>query len=196
MASCFLILQLCFIYLSRHNARANDMDKACFVIDWDVKGTLNVFRLFMNSFYSTIFQVIAEDAIPMSMHIFFLVWRDSGFSLKGRISCRHEQPWWLYSLIALQQHSPYPRKFYPSENWLSSKILDFSDHTRTGISILTWAPDNDNGDLFGGYKPISANRLVDWIRRWTSLLVQSSWLLLKQVIWDLRARGMIKIWRL
>ena len=45
-----------------------------------------------------------------------LVWRDSGVSLRGRISCLPVQPCWLYSLIALQQHSPLPRRFYPSES--------------------------------------------------------------------------------
>ena len=34
-----------------------------------------------------------------------------------------EQPCWLYSSISLQQHSPLPRRFYPSENWLSSRCL-------------------------------------------------------------------------
>ena len=30
----------------------------------------------------------------------------------------------IYALIALQQHSPLPRRFYPSENWLSSRCLN------------------------------------------------------------------------
>ena len=40
--------------------------------------------------------------------------------------------------IISQEHLPLPRKLYPTENWL---ILDFSDRTRTGISIMTSAVD-------------------------------------------------------
>ena len=48
-------------------------------------------------------------------------WRDPGVSLLGRIFRFSEQPCWLYAYIALQQHSPLPRKFDPSENWLRSR---------------------------------------------------------------------------
>ena len=34
-----------------------------------------------------------------------------------------EQPCWLSTSIALQQHSPPPRRFYPTENWLISSWL-------------------------------------------------------------------------
>ena len=54
---------------------------------------------------------------------FFLVVRDPGVSLKGRISRLPEQPCWLYASTALQQHSQLPRTFCPSENWLSSRCL-------------------------------------------------------------------------
>ena len=115
---------------------------------------------------------------------FFLVWRDSGVSLRVRISrlpskhvgftprldldldlvysnlislrkrnfastqkscktktVKNQKPktktWtppqlkYIYA-VALQQHSPHLRKFYPSEDWL---MLDFSNRTSTGISI-------------------------------------------------------------
>ena len=52
----------------------------------------------------------------------FMFWRESGVSLKGRISHLPEQPCWLYSKIALQQHSPV-LIFFPSEDWLSSRCL-------------------------------------------------------------------------
>ena len=52
-----------------------------------------------------------------------LVWRDSGVYLKSRISRLPEQTGWLYTLIAPQQHSPHPRRFYQSENWLGSRCL-------------------------------------------------------------------------
>ena len=50
-------------------------------------------------------------------------WRNSGVSLKGRVSRLPEQPSWLYTLIALQQHLTIPRKYHPTENWLSSRCL-------------------------------------------------------------------------
>ena len=54
---------------------------------------------------------------------YFLVSRDSGVSLKGRISRLPEQTCWLYGLITLQRHSPLPMSFYSSEKWLSSRCL-------------------------------------------------------------------------
>ena len=44
-------------------------------------------------------------------------------SLKGQISRLRGQPNLLYTLIALQQHSPLPRRFRPTENGLSSRCL-------------------------------------------------------------------------
>ena len=52
-----------------------------------------------------------------------LFWWDSGVSLKGRISSLPGQPYWLYTLIVPQQHSPLPRKYQPTENWWSSTWL-------------------------------------------------------------------------
>ena len=46
-----------------------------------------------------------------------------GSASRGRISRLPEQPCWLYALIALQQYSPLPRKFYQSGKWLSSRCL-------------------------------------------------------------------------
>ena len=37
----------------------------------------------------------------------------------------------------LQQHLPLPRRFDPTENWLSSRCLTSVNATGTGISILT-----------------------------------------------------------
>ena len=51
--------------------------------------------------------------------VFFLVWRDFEVSLKGQISPSPQAT----MLIALQQHSPLLRKFYPSEDWLSSRCV-------------------------------------------------------------------------
>ena len=51
-----------------------------------------------------------------SEETFFLVLKDSGVSLKGQISYLPEPPYWLYVLIALQQHSPLPRKYHQTEN--------------------------------------------------------------------------------
>ena len=59
----------------------------------------------------------------LSFAYFFSVWRDSEVSVKSQMSRLHEHPCWLYTLIALRQHSPLPRRFYPSENWLSSRCL-------------------------------------------------------------------------
>ena len=39
------------------------------------------------------------------------------------ISRLPEQPCWLYTLNVLQQHLPLPSRFYPPENWLSSRCL-------------------------------------------------------------------------
>ena len=64
-----------------------------------------------------------REVQPMLQANDFLVWRDSGVSLKGRISCLPKQPYWLYSQIAVQQHSPLLRKLYPSEHWLRSRCL-------------------------------------------------------------------------
>ena len=53
----------------------------------------------------------------------FLVWWDSGVSLKGRIFRLPEKPCWLYTMIALQQHSSFPIEVYiqlKTGNWLSS----------------------------------------------------------------------------
>ena len=74
----------------------------------------------------------------MQFFSFFMQLKYSEVSLKGQISRLPGKPCWPYTFIVLQQHSPLLIKFYPSENWLSSR---FSDHSRTGISILTWAAD-------------------------------------------------------
>ena len=58
----------------------------------------------------------------------------------GRISLVPEQPRWLYALIFLQQYSPLPRRFYPSENWLSSRCL-------TSVIVLHMYP-KDFDDMF------------------------------------------------
>lgn len=52
----------------------------------------------------------------------------------GWTSSLAEQPCWIYTLIALQQNSPLPRRFYTTDNWF--KMLDLSDNTRTGNTIL------------------------------------------------------------
>ena len=59
------------------------------------------------------------------MSMYFIFWGVEGFwaSLKGRISRLPEQPCWLYALIALKQHSPLPRKYYPSRNWSNCRCL-------------------------------------------------------------------------
>ena len=41
------------------------------------------------------FQAVRKFALDYSI-LFFLVWRDPGVSLKGRISRLPEQPFWLY----------------------------------------------------------------------------------------------------
>ena len=56
-------------------------------------------------------------------HFRFFFFSDSWVSLWGRISRLPKQPCWLCTQIALQQHSPLPRMFYTSENWLSSRNL-------------------------------------------------------------------------
>ena len=43
--------------------------------------------------------------------------------LWGQIFRLPEQPCWFHALIALQLHSPLPRRYYPTENWLSSRCL-------------------------------------------------------------------------
>ena len=58
---------------------------------------------------------------PQMFNVCFWFWRDSGVSLVGQISLLPEQPGWLWSWLALQQHWLLPRRFYTSENWLSSK---------------------------------------------------------------------------
>ena len=61
---------------------------------------------------------------PGADNLFYgLVWSNSGVILQGRISCLHERPCWLHALVAIQQRSPLFRKFYPSEDWLSSRCL-------------------------------------------------------------------------
>ena len=65
-------------------------------------------------------------ASTMGVRLFFVLFFGmEGFlgRLKGRISRLPEQSCWLYALIALQQHSPLHRKYYPTENWLSSRCL-------------------------------------------------------------------------
>ena len=49
------------------------------------------------------------------------VYRDSGVSLKGRISQVPERLCWLYALIVLKRNSPLPKRYYWTENWLSSR---------------------------------------------------------------------------
>ena len=56
----------------------------------------------------------------VSLFFFFLF---CGQPHGTKISQYPKQPCWLYALIALQQYSPLPRCFYPSENWLSSRCL-------------------------------------------------------------------------
>ena len=56
----------------------------------------------------------------------------------GRISRLPEHRYRHCALIALQQHSPLPKKFYSIE-LVELKIIDVSDCTKTGISILTLA---------------------------------------------------------
>ena len=77
-------------------------------------------------------------------------------------ACLPEQPCWLYALIALvQQHSPLPRWFYPTENWLISRCLTFSDRTRTGSSILTSAADPLLfGFVLGIYNQSSKKKII------------------------------------
>ena len=40
-------------------------------------------------------------------------------------------------VIAPQQHSPLPQKVLSNKRSVESKMLDFSDCTRTGVSIWT-----------------------------------------------------------
>ena len=77
-----------------------------------------------------------------NIHVFFLVWRDSGVSLNGQISRLPEQPCWLCVLITLHTATlTPPQKVLTIGKLVELKTLDFSDHTRTGISILISAAD-------------------------------------------------------
>ena len=69
------------------------------------------------------------------------------FPFFERFRIWHLGPFWLYALIALQRHSPLLRKFYPSEDWLSSRCLTSvilqelvfpSGHHQLKILLLTF----------------------------------------------------------
>ena len=48
-------------------------------------------------------------------------WESASMDWVSRLP--EQQPCWLYALIALLQHSLLPRKFSPSQNWLSLRCL-------------------------------------------------------------------------
>ena len=77
--------------------------------------------------------------------ILFFVWRDSGLSLKCRISRLPDQPCWLHALIALQQHSPLTRKFNPSEDWLSLRCL--TSVIERALVFPYWPQPSDQRDM-------------------------------------------------
>ena len=102
-----------------------------------------------------VFNYSAEIRFPETRHsatvkfqfavtaiLFFLVWRDSVVSLTSWNTRLPEEPCWLYALIALQQHSTLPGGCHPTA-WelVELKMLNISDCTRIGISILTSAAD-------------------------------------------------------
>ena len=86
---------------------------------------LHLFRI-MSFFIITFHTIVLPCFIssPCTQLPTLLVWRDYGVSLWGRITDLPEQQCWLYSLIALQQLSPLPRKFNPSETgWAQDALL-------------------------------------------------------------------------
>ena len=79
-----------------------------------------------------------------------------------------DQPCWFHTLIALHQHSPLSRRYYPTENWLSSRCLTLVIIcTITGIFILISV-----GDLFTWVMP--GFRDLDGIIFYSRLLTFSS----------------------
>ena len=96
-----------------------------------------------------------ETADFLFKHFTFLVWRNSGVSHWSRISRLPEQPCWLYAQIALRQHSPLPREFYPSKKLVEPKMLDWShENWYFHLDISRW--------LMGVYVYLAGNQYSDF----------------------------------
>ena len=104
----------------------------------------------------------------------FLVWEGFLGQPLGRISRLPQEPWMLYALIALQQHSPFPRRFYPTENWLSSRCLtSVSFQNRYfQLDISHWHWSTKLARLLNGSTPHSSEGIIQLKTDWA----QDAWL--------------------
>ena len=81
-------------------------------------------------------------AICLATSNAFFIWRDSGVSLKGQISRLPKATMMALRLDCSTAALTTPQKVLPIWRLVELKMLDFRDHTRTGISILTSVADS------------------------------------------------------